>query len=335
MVKLSIIIPIYKAERYINQCIDSVLREAPEESEIILVDDGSPDRCSSICDDYKIHDKRIKVIHKENTGLSDSRNIGLDTAVGEYVFFIDSDDYIECGYFDKLLAKKADLVIGSFVAFYEDGSEFVLNLPSKSYNSLGMYLEDFHYYFPVTFNTAWGKLYRRDLIECQHIRFQKDIFMVEDLLFNLEYYSLCTSFIYQKEATLRYRQTAGTLSRKINRNVFKWYEKSYTQLIELLTQNGHFCGENKELLFRNAYGNIVECLRSTARISNEQLDILIKQVCNSNFAIEAAKYNPSKKTFLISKAIHKQSSTTLKIAVKSYVLVLWIKAFWRKIWLKH
>lgn len=60
MVKLSIIIPIYKAERYINQCIDSVLREAPEESEIILVDDGSPDRCSSICDDYKIHDKRIK-----------------------------------------------------------------------------------------------------------------------------------------------------------------------------------------------------------------------------------------------------------------------------------
>ena len=181
MVKLSIIIPIYKAERYVKQCIDSVLKEAPAESEIILVDDGSPDRCPSICDDYRIRDDRIKVIHKDNTGLSDSRNIGLDTAVGKYIFFIDSDDYIDCGYFDKLFAKKADLVIGSFVAFYEDGSEFMLNLPSKSYDSLSKYLEDFHYFFPVTFNTAWGKLYRRDFIERHHIRFPKDIFMVEDL----------------------------------------------------------------------------------------------------------------------------------------------------------
>lgn len=335
MVKLSIIIPIYKAEKYIHKCVDSVLQEAPVDSEIILVEDGSPDNCSSICDAYKRCDHRVKVIHKKNTGVSDSRNIGLDAAAGEYVFFIDSDDYIDNQYFEKLFAEKADLAIGSFVAFYEDLSQITPGLPSKTYASLSEYLEDFHVYFPVIFNTVWGKLYRRDLIEQYHIRFPKEISMGEDLLFNLEYYSLCTSFIYQKEATLRYRQTAGTLSRKINRNVFKWYEKSYTQLIELLTQNGHFCGENKELLFRNAYGNIVECLRSTARISNEQLDILIKQVCNSNFAIEAAKYNPSKKTFLISKAIHKQSSITLKIAVKSYVLVLWIKAFWRKIWLKH
>lgn len=91
--KFSIIIPCYKVEKYLRQCVDSVLVQTFEDYEVIIVDDGSPDGCPAICDEYAIKDNRVKVIHKENGGLSDARNAGLDVAHGEYVMFLDSDDW--------------------------------------------------------------------------------------------------------------------------------------------------------------------------------------------------------------------------------------------------
>lgn len=92
---VSVIIPIYDVENYLRQCVDSVIKQTYSNLEIILVDDGSPDRCPVICDKYAESDSRIKVIHKKNGGLSDARNAGLSIAQGEYVYFLDSDDYIE------------------------------------------------------------------------------------------------------------------------------------------------------------------------------------------------------------------------------------------------
>ena len=90
---VSVIIPIYRAEKYLNECVDSVLAQTYRDLEIILVDDGSPDNCGAICDDYAAKDSRVKVIHKENGGPSDARNAGLAIAHGEYIYFLDSDDY--------------------------------------------------------------------------------------------------------------------------------------------------------------------------------------------------------------------------------------------------
>lgn len=95
MALISVIIPIYKVEKYLNKCVDSVLAQNFKDLEIILVDDGSPDRCPQICDEYAEKDSRIKVIHKENGGLSDARNVGIQIATGEYLMFLDSDDYWE------------------------------------------------------------------------------------------------------------------------------------------------------------------------------------------------------------------------------------------------
>ena len=94
----SIIVPVYKAEKYINECVDSVLAQTFEDFELILADDGSPDRCPEICDEYAKKDSRIKVIHKENGGASSARNSGIEAACGEYVIFLDSDDYWEENY---------------------------------------------------------------------------------------------------------------------------------------------------------------------------------------------------------------------------------------------
>ena len=99
---VSIVIPIYNVEKYIEKCLDSVIKQTYKNIEIILVDDGSPDNCGKICDSYANNDKRIQVIHKENGGLSDARNVGIERANGKYITFVDSDDYIELDYIEYL-----------------------------------------------------------------------------------------------------------------------------------------------------------------------------------------------------------------------------------------
>ena len=120
---ISIIVPIYKVETYLDQCVSSIVEQTYQNLEIILVDDGSPDRCPAMCDEWAAKDSRIRVIHKPNGGLSDARNAGLDVCRGEYVAFIDSDDWLELNYVEKMLkaaqTKQADIVTCTFVDEYE------------------------------------------------------------------------------------------------------------------------------------------------------------------------------------------------------------------------
>ena len=99
MCVVSVIVPVYKVENILHYCIDSILNQTYKDFELILVDDGSPDRCPKMCDDYAKKDSRIKVVHKKNGGLSDARNAGMAVATGEYISFIDSDDYVSDDFF--------------------------------------------------------------------------------------------------------------------------------------------------------------------------------------------------------------------------------------------
>ena len=100
---ISVIVPIYKVEKYLKRCVNSLLAQSYSDFELILVDDGSPDNCGNICEEYAAKDKRIRVIHKENGGLSDARNVGLGIAKGEYIAFVDSDDWVATNYLETLL----------------------------------------------------------------------------------------------------------------------------------------------------------------------------------------------------------------------------------------
>ena len=102
---ISVIVPVYKVEPYIHQCVDSILKQTYKDLEIILIDDGSPDRCGDICDEYERKDKRVRVFHTENRGLSAARNLGLREATGEYIGFVDSDDWIEPEMYEVLLRR--------------------------------------------------------------------------------------------------------------------------------------------------------------------------------------------------------------------------------------
>lgn len=165
MKKLSVIIPIYKVEKYLCRCIDSILQQTYSNLEIILVDDGSPDNCGTICDAYAEKDSRVKVLHKKNAGVSAARNSGIEMASGEYIAFIDSDDYIASNMFGEMvdLLEKNNLDIISCDAFIAkgdkiigeagDGKLFIFEkqeIVEKSLNDCD--------------NNAWGKIYKRQAI---------------------------------------------------------------------------------------------------------------------------------------------------------------------------
>lgn len=139
---ISVIVPIYNVEDYLDRCVDSIINQTYKNLEIILVDDGSPDNCPKMCDDYAKKDSRIKVVHKENGGLSDARNVGMEVATGEYVSFIDSDDYISLDFYETLfqtmIDNDSDIVECSVVKFYEDNNfdEYSDDLKVTNYDTL-------------------------------------------------------------------------------------------------------------------------------------------------------------------------------------------------------
>lgn len=167
--KISVIVPVYKVEKYLEKCIDSILNQTYLNIEVILVDDGSPDNCGNICDMYARKDSRVSVIHKENGGLSDARNVGMQEITGDYLLFVDSDDYIESDMlavmYKRMKEDDTDLVICNFSYVDEEGNliaEKNQNSPisnevltcGEAFSRLGC---DKYWYYV----TAWNKLYRR------------------------------------------------------------------------------------------------------------------------------------------------------------------------------
>ena len=168
--KISIIIPIYKVEDYISKCIKSVIAQSYHNLEIILIDDGSPDRCGDICDDYAERDSRIRVIHRQNGGISAARNSGLEVATGEYVLFVDSDDYIHPDMVERMhdvaLNKQADVVVCDYVKVNEDEE---IEIPEESRQVIDITEDNRLNYMlgetKIIFTVVWNKLCKRKLFQ--------------------------------------------------------------------------------------------------------------------------------------------------------------------------
>ena len=191
---ISVIIPVYKVEKYLDKCIQSVINQTYSNLEIILVDDGSPDNCPQLCDDWANKDERIKVIHKKNGGLSDARNAGLDIATGEYIAFVDSDDYLCKNYlFDMVnMCTKfdgCDLLLGGFnvVSDYKSNIEKkVLFTEDHNYSCVSR-LDFVRMYEKWVIQMPWNKLYKLKIIQTSKIRFDENLSLGEDILFNIDY----------------------------------------------------------------------------------------------------------------------------------------------------
>lgn len=168
MPKVSVIVPVYKVERYLQECLDSISNQTFQDYELILVDDGSPDSCGKMCDEYAHKHGNTKVIHQENAGLSEARNQGVKIAEGEYVTFIDSDDYVAPDYLEYLVflmeKYQAEVSMAERVLFW-DGQPIVM----KERQPEDFNMQPTEALTQICYNKmsicAWGKLYKRDLVE--------------------------------------------------------------------------------------------------------------------------------------------------------------------------
>ena len=214
MAKISIIVPVYGAEKYLHRCLDSILAQTFEDWECILVDDGSKDRSGSICDDYSEKDNRFKVIHKENGGVSSARNCGIQEANGEWCCFIDSDDWVEANYLQNFLVDnytEYGCIIQSFYFEYENNSKTeIITLPSEIIeqpSELAFFLEK----TPVVHNGfIWHRLYKLNIIKENNIGFPVGISFAEDGVFFLNY--ILHTKIFCIISTLGYHYTVRSNS---------------------------------------------------------------------------------------------------------------------------
>lgn len=186
MVQVSVIMPVYMAERYVGRAIESVLQQSFQDFELILVDDGSTDNCGEICDRYAQLDSRIRVVHQNNKGVSAARNRGLELASGKYIVFIDSDDWVEADYLKDLLSANADFVCQSF-SVYDEKDRFIRKngrepraVENTFDNRLALLKEG-------ALGYLHSKRFTSEIIKNYNIRFNEDIDHTEDTIFIIDY----------------------------------------------------------------------------------------------------------------------------------------------------
>ncbi len=191
MPRISVIVPVYKVEQYLPKCIESILEQSLADFELILVDDGSPDGSGAICDRYAQRDSRLRVVHKPNGGVSAARNTALDLAAGQWVTFIDSDDWVAPHYLETLLGLAEgdggfDLVIGGYTAMSGNKPDRRLAFPDAAIGS-ERFADLFTKHRIYDYGYIASKLYRRELVEQHGLRFNTAVSLGEDSFFMLDY----------------------------------------------------------------------------------------------------------------------------------------------------
>lgn len=214
--KLSIIVPVYNSEQYLSRCVNSIVAQGFKDFELLIIDDGSTDSSKELCDKYAKQDNRIRVFHKSNGGVSSARNLGLDNAQGEWVMFVDSDDWLKPTYLDSLMSfakNEVDLII----SYPETVSQTEVINPKVYFPKL-VTSSDFSDLFVLydidIYTTSWAKVYKMALIRNNGIRFNEKMTMGEDTVF-LYTYLLFSSNIYVSNIIgYCYHDTSGSLSKR-------------------------------------------------------------------------------------------------------------------------
>ena len=235
---ISVIVPIYKVEPYLRQCVDSIINQTYKNLEIILVDDGSPDGCPQICDDYAAKDTRVKVIHKENGGLSSARNAGLDIATGDYIAFVDSDDYLETTMYNDLyeLIKSQDADVSvSDIYILKQGKLETYSFKSCKVTVVNNKQDIFCHLIkhnPYVRFEVWNKLFKKSFIG--DIRFKVGQ-IYEDLYFDRSLLLKAPKLVHIEKPLYVYRENRpGSTNSYFKENRFIFFEEfdKYLDLFE-------------------------------------------------------------------------------------------------------
>ncbi|MCQ2209472.1 MAG: glycosyltransferase [Paludibacteraceae bacterium] len=251
MPKVSVIVPCYNVEKYLNQCVESITNQTLQDLQVILVDDCSPDSVPMICDKWAEKDSRVLVVHKENNeGLGKARNSGLDVATGDFVAFVDSDDFVDVTMFENLYHQAqllhSDVVLCNSIVYNEqkgltnrydvkeiktfEGREAVDSFLLDLVAPMPEYPKDVKYMMSV-----WHGIYRRELLEKNNIRFKSERdYVSEDLIFNIDLYPCVNKVVYIPDCLYFYRYNGDSLSHKFDRIKYEKMKKSLSFVSEKL-----------------------------------------------------------------------------------------------------
>lgn len=308
MPKVSVIVPIYNVEQYIRTCLDSIINQTLKDIEIILVDDESPDNCPTICDEYAKKDCRIKVIHKKNGGLGFARNSGIEIATGEYVAFVDSDDYIDHTMYEKLynIAKSNNL--DTCYCGYNSFSGIISN-PVKEVNSYTEFNgSDIKRVFLLSMignevkeksdrqyaMSVWHAIYSNDIIKNNTIRFCSERELIsEDIVFDIDYLSCSKKIGIIPESLYFYRTNNSSLSRgyrmdRVEKNI-KLYYYIVNRIKKLMGG-----GEPQLRCMRMIIGYNRHSIRQTCKsdLSFKTKIRWLRNICNNNIWKELSDIYP-------------------------------------------
>ena len=237
MCVISIIVPIYNIEKFLPCCIDSILAQTFTEWELILVDDGSKDTCGSICDEYATKDGRIRVIHKPNGGLTSARNAGLAMASGEWVMYLDGDDWIEPEMLELLLRKGeetgADIVMGDFLFAYPDR-----DVPYRLPDWDDCKTTSLNRYITSVWTCVWGGIHRRSLYEEHQLQSPQGVTYCEDfhLIVRLCYFARKVVNVHRP--FYHYRQQEGSVMHNLNKKTERDEQWVYQDIIRFFKEQG-------------------------------------------------------------------------------------------------
>ncbi len=331
MSKVSIIVPVYKVEKYLRKCVESILAQTHKDIELILVDDGSPDNCGKICDEYSNRDMRVKVIHKANQGVSAARNTGLEIATGEWVIFCDSDDWMDESACEKLLicAEKnnADVIIGDIRIIEENitrdvplfNREFCFEKQEEKNELIKTVLCKFYCPYPTKlgikeggFGGPWNKLVRRTLLCENKICFDLRVNgLFDDILYTAYIFANAKKIAYTKFIVYNYRYVTGSITHRFNSKIIETNNKIFECWIEFFEkyeQKNEFKNAYYEMVLRRLKGTI------NTYYFNEKNDDSIR--------MQIKKINKMLKTSPYKEAINRTDTSNMPIHYKVFVYLM-------------
>lgn len=299
---ISVIIPVYNVEQYLRQCVDSVLRQTYSSFEVILVDDGSPDSCPFICDEYALQHNRIHVIHKSNGGLSDARNAGLKTSQGEYVIFLDGDDYwTSQDALQELIEiilkyKFVDIIYFRSFSFWDHSKKEISCDPEFDLGRINGKEKDLALEYLIVndrfISSACNKLVRRQLIE--RIQFKKGL-LSEDIDWNFAI-TLCAEHLYATNSLIyAYRRRIGSVTQTVGHRNIVDLLSIIEKWAKYLLENNPDEKQNNLLLSYCTYQLSICLALISVKIDKSQKKDLIKKVKELKFLWKYDQMNKVKK----------------------------------------
>ena len=329
---ISVVVPVYKVEPFLHQCVDSVLAQTFADFELILVDDGSPDNCGAMCDEYAKKDSRVRVLHKENGGLGNARNVGMDAALGNYIIFLDSDDYWDADTLERLYseAKKNRLQLLLFSgepfwdgmeqpAFYMDYLHSTQNYLVKQGPESLKFAREHHEYF----SSACLRFYLLSYLRDNHFRFDEGIIHEDEAFSFLTYiFADRVECIGDRFYKRRYRP-GSIMTAKSFQNSARGYGVAMGRLLDVY-KNRSLDGESR-LLFSDY---IQMLLRSILRLFVEAYDLERFDKCERGTAREISRSvkEPMRKARVLSGEL----TTVQKISTHSLFLGYWYPRIHKK-----